>query len=122
MIEGVECAIAHLIFLGDIVKARERKLEADFQADLILDLKDLFPGCFIMKNDESLIQGIPDLTILYKNTWAVLEVKAYEGAAHQPNQDYYVDLFDGMSYAAFIFPENKEEVLDELQQTFGAKR
>ena len=95
MIEGVECAIAHLIFLGDIVKARERKLEADFQADLILDLKDLFPGCFIMKNDESLIQGIPDL---------------------------YVDLFDGMSYAAFIFPENKEEVLDELQQTFGAKR
>lgn len=104
------------------MRARERKLEADFQSNLIAELRAIFPGCFIMKNDEQLIQGIPDLIILYKKHWAILECKAFEGAERQPNQEYYVDLFDGMSYAAFIFPENKEEVIDELQQAFRARR
>lgn len=97
------------------MRARERKLEADFQATLIKELRELFPGCFIMKNDEAYIQGVPDLTILYGRHWATLECKAYEEAEHQPNQDYYVGLHDEMSYSAFIFPENKEEILDELQ-------
>ena len=93
-------------------------LEKGFQKNLIKDIKNRFPGCVIMKNDSSYIQGIPDLTILYKNRWVVLEGKKDKNAVRQPNQDYYVDKLNAMSFARFIYPENKEEVLNELQQAF----
>lgn len=92
------------------------RLERDFQAKLIKELKIMFKGCIIVKNDPNYIQGIPDLLILYNDRWAALEVKKSEHAHHQPNQEYYVDLMDQMSFAAFIYPENKEEILYELQQ------
>lgn len=98
------------------------KLERDFQAKLIKEIKQIFKGCIVMKNDSSYIQGIPDLLILYRDKWAALEVKKSETAHHQPNQEYYVELMDEMSYASFIYPENKEEVLYELQQTLFSRR
>ena len=98
------------------------KLESKFQAELINELTELFPGCFILKNDSGYAQGIPDLLVLFRSKWAMLEVKASAHASHQPNQDYYIDLFDQMSYGAFIFPENKEEILRELQSAFGTRR
>ena len=98
------------------------KLERDFQAKLIKELKQIFTGCIVMKNDSSYIQGIPDLIILYRDKWAALEVKKSEDAPHRPNQEYYVELMDEMSYASFIYPENKEEVLYELQQTLFSRR
>ena len=98
------------------------KLERDFQRNLTKELKDIFVGCIIMKNDSSYIQGIPDLLILYKDRWAALEVKKSATASHRPNQEYYVDKMDEMSYASFIYPENKEVVLDELQQTLFSRR
>ena len=91
-------------------------LERNYQAYLIKKLKAMFPGCEILKNDSGYIQGFPDLLILYNNKWAALEVKKDEAAHHQPNQEYYVDRLRGMSYAAFIFPENEEEILDEVQR------
>lgn len=93
--------------------------ENQFQAKLIKDLESLFPGCMVLKNDSSYRQGIPDLTVFYKDKWATLEVKKNKTASHQPNQDYYVDQMNRMSFSRFIYPENKEEVLHELQQTFG---
>lgn len=90
-------------------------LESVFQSRLIKELNDLFPGCIILKNDSGYLQGIPDLLILFKKRWAALEVKPSAFATHQPNQDYYVDKMDGMSFAAFIYPENKEGILHELQ-------
>jgi hypothetical protein len=92
--------------------------ERDFQAALIKDLKNLFPGCIIMKNDPEYIQGIPDLTILYGKHWAFLECKRSITAKHRPGQDYYINTGDNMSFARFICPENKEDVLNELQQAF----
>ena len=94
------------------------KLENKFKTDLIKELKNIFPGCMVMHLDPTEIQGIPDLLILYKDKWAVLEGKKDCKASHRPNQDYYVDLMDDMSFAAFIYPENKEEVLHDLQQAF----
>ena len=93
-------------------------LESSFQAQLIKDLKKMFPGCIVVKNDSSYIQGIPDLTIFYKDKWATLECKQNARAKKQPNQDYYVGRMNEMSFSKFICPENKEEVLYELQQTF----
>lgn len=94
------------------------KLERDFQAKLIKELKSIFPGCIVLKNDSSYIQGIPDLLVLYRDKWASLEVKRSRTASHRPNQSYYVDLMDEMSFSRFICPENKEEVLHELEQAF----
>lgn len=94
------------------------KLERDFQANLIKELKALFKDCIITKLDSSHIQGIPDILILYKNKWATLECKKFAGAKKQPNQNYYVDIMNKMSFSRFICPENKEEVLNDLQQAF----
>lgn len=93
-------------------------LENKFQAKLIREIKDMFPGCIVMKNDSSYIQGIPDLLILYENRWASLEVKKSSRASHRPNQNYYVEKMDDMSFSRFIYPENKEEVLKELHSYF----
>lgn len=93
-------------------------LENKFQSNLIKELKKLFVGCIIMKNDASYIQGIPDLIVLYKDKWASLECKKNANAKRQPNQEYYVGLMNEMSFSRFICPENKEEVLHELCETF----
>ena len=93
-------------------------VESKFQSILIKELKERFKGCVVVKNDANYMQGIPDLTIYYGNRWAMLETKRSEDAPHRPNQDYYVSLFNDMSYAAFIFPENKEVILNEMEQTF----
>ena len=93
------------------------KLERDFQAKLIKEIKSIFPGCIVMKTDPTYIQGLPDLLILHNNKWAALEVKRSANASKRPNQDYYVEKMDDMSYASFIYPENKEDILDELRKT-----
>lgn len=96
--------------------------ESDFQKDLIDEIKKEFPGCIVIKLDPNYIQGIPDLLILCRDRWAALECKRSEEASHQPNQDYYISLMNNMSFARFIYPENKEEILDELQQSFRVRR
>ena len=96
------------------------KLESSFQANLIRELKRIFPGCVVVKNDPNYIQGFPDLTVFYKDKWAVLECKKEANAKKQPNQEYYVGMLNEMSFSSFIYPENKEEVLYELQQAFFA--
>ncbi len=96
--------------------ARSRKLESGFQDKLRDDIKAKFPGCMIFKMDQ--IQGIPDLLVLYKNKWASLENKKNVNAKHQPNQDYYVNKMNDMSFARFVYPENKDLVLEELEHHF----
>lgn len=91
--------------------------ESIFQAALIKELKKRYPGCIILKNDPRYKQGIPDLLFLYKKKWAALECKQSKHAKHQPNQDYWVDKMNKMSFAKFIYPENKEDILNEMEQT-----
>lgn len=93
------------------------KLEREFQKDLINEIKDRFPGCIVMKQDPTYKQGIPDLLVLHKNRWFALECKKSDSEKKQPNQQYYVDRMNEMSFARFIYPENKEEVLDEIQRS-----
>lgn len=97
---------------------RSDRLERDFQSGLIQELKIRFPGCMVMKLDSSQIQGIPDLLVLYREHWATLECKKKERAKRRPNQEYYIEKMNDMSFSRFISPQNKEEVIDELQQAF----
>ena len=96
--------------------------ENQYQARLVRKLKRMFPGCVILKNDAQYQQGIPDLILLWKSFWAMLEVKLSAAAHTQPNQDYYVQMLGEMSFAAYIYPENEEEVLSALQQAFEPPR
>lgn len=97
-------------------------LERDFQKSLIKELKELFPGCIVLKNDPNYIQGIPDLTVFYGDKWATLEVKKSSKESKRPNQEYYVEKMNDMSFSRIIFPENKEEVLDELHKALRPRR
>lgn len=94
--------------------------ESAYQSYLVTRIEELIPGCFVMKQNPKEIQGIPDLLILFGCVWAMLEVKKSESEPFQPNQEYYLGLFDGMGYAAVIFPENEEQILHDLQFAFGA--
>jgi hypothetical protein len=95
------------------------KLESEFVLDLKEELTHRFPGCFIYKLDPNQVQGIPDLLVLWRSYWAVLETKRGLRSVRQPNQEYYVDQFNEMSFAAFVHPLNYRDVLDELERVFG---
>lgn len=92
-------------------------LESKFQSKLIQELKQRLNGCMVMKTDPCYIQGIPDLLVLYNNKWASLECKKSANASKRPNQEYYVNKMNEMSFSRFICPENKEEVINELCET-----
>lgn len=94
--------------------------ESEYQKRLIDKLHRLYPGCVVLKNDPSYLQGIPDLVIFYRDRWAMLEVKASATAKVQANQPYYVDTLNQMSFAAFIYPSNEEDVLDALETALRA--
>lgn len=93
--------------------------ESEFQHDIIREIKQRFPGCIVLKNDAGYIQGIPDLLVLYRDKWAALECKKEKGAHLQPNQEYYLEKMKQMSFGALIFPENRKEIIDELEQALG---
>lgn len=98
--------------------ARSSKLESGFQDGLKREIADMLPGCMIFKMDQ--MQGIPDLLILYGEKWASLECKKNARAARQPNQEYWVDVMSRMAFSAFVYPENKYEILDELARYFNS--
>ena len=100
------------------------KTEAKYQHHVIEELERRFPGAFVLKNDPHYIQGIPDLTVLWKDKWATLECKKSEKDYKKdftPNQHIYVQKMKNMSYSSFIFPENEQEVLDEVERAFTKK-
>ena len=92
-------------------------VESEFQKNVRLELSHRLPGCIVLKNDANYIQGFPDLLVLYNNRWAALECKRSINEHHQPNQDWYITKLNGMSYASFIFPENREKVMNDLERS-----
>lgn len=93
-------------------------LESAYAIRLMKRLRKDYPGIVILKNDANYLQGVPDRLLLFENKWAMLETKRGANGRHEPNQDWYVDLFNKMSFGAFIDPTNEREVLRGLQQTF----
>jgi hypothetical protein len=99
---------------------RRKQLESRFQKKLVAELQEMFPGALIYKNET--VQGLPDLTVLWKDHWALLERKRESDSSKRMNQPYYVELANQMSFGRFVYPENKQEVLNDLQQAFGVRR
>jgi hypothetical protein len=99
-----------------------RTKEGQYQARLIRKLKEMFPGCLILKNDPQYLQGVPDVLILFYGRWGALEVKLALDGEIQANQSYYIEMMDRMSFASFICPENEDRVLYDLQRTLAPGR
>ncbi len=95
-------------------------LENKFKTQLVKEIETRLPGSLVFHLDPNERQGAPDLLVLYQDRWAALEGKKEKDASHRPNQDYYVNLMNRMSFARFIYPENREEILNELQRSFKA--
>jgi hypothetical protein len=93
-------------------------LENKFKTNLVAEIEKRLPGSLVFHTDPRERQGAPDLLVLYQDRWAALEGKKTKTASHRPNQDYYVQVMNRMSFARFIYPENKEEVLNELERSF----
>lgn len=98
---------------------KSSKLEKEFEASYIKRLENEFPGCVIIKGNSAMRQGVPDRLLLHENHWAFLEFKREENSDRQENQDYYIEKFGAMSYAAIVSPENADEVIREIQSAFG---
>jgi len=93
-------------------------LESSFKTVILERIKKLYPDIIILKNDSGYLQGIPDWLFLLGDTWFSLEIKRSEDSPVRPNQPYYVERMNQMSFSAFVYPENAEEVLDEIQRAF----
>jgi Holliday junction resolvase len=94
-------------------------VESEFQRRVIQRLKTEFPDCVVMKQDASYKQGIPDLVIFHKDRYAMLEVKKSAKASHQPQQDYYISKFNDWSFASFVYPENVDQVFEQLKEVLA---
>ena len=105
------CLIKYsLYFLKVVLKI----LEKDFQHFVIKILKAKFPEGYILKNDASYVQGIPDIIMLYENKWIALEIKRSCKSSKRPNQEYHVNKMNAMSFSRFVYPENFDEVIKEI--------
>lgn len=93
-----------------------------FKTKFIKRVEEEFPGAIVLLMDAGYIQGVPDIFVVYGRSWAALEVKAAHNSRHQPNQDWWVTRLRDYSYASFVYPENEEEVLNELQLAFRVSR
>ena len=92
-----------------------RKRESAFQSEVIQELEARWPGCTVRKNPPGYDNGFPDVVAYIGRLWAMFECKRSAHEKHRPNQDWWVDHLNLMGFARFIFPENKDAVLDELE-------
>lgn len=111
-----------MCFFSFCLKELKSLLESKFKTALINEIEQIFPGCIVIHPNPNEIQGFPDLIILYNDQWAALEGKRNINSPCQPNQEHYVELLNNMSHAWFIYPENKQEVLHDLQLAFRTRR
>lgn len=91
-------------------------LESNFQNKILIqNIMRRFPGAIIVKPDETYIRSFPDRIILYGDRWAALETKRERLAGKRPNQEFYINLLNRMSFGRFINPENMEDILNEME-------
>lgn len=90
--------------------------ESEFQKEVAGWLRK--QGCRVIKQDPAIgkQKGIPDLLVLKEGWWGMLEIKAHKNSSHQPGQDEWVAWANENSYGKFVYPENWEEIQEELEE------
>lgn len=93
--------------------------ESTFQHKLIKMLRKIPKSSFIVKEAKA-IRGIPDIIGCIDGTYVALEVKKNKGEAQKNTgriclqKKFIRDIQCVGGYASFIYPENHEEILEEL--------
>lgn len=98
------------------------KKETDFKNELYKKIRTRYPGSEVVPNDANYLQGFPDATVYLPNgKYFLLEGKIKKDASRQPNQEYYVNESPLSSNAMFVYPENEEEVLLEIERRYNGE-
>lgn len=94
--------------------------ESGFKQRFMKSLREELPDpVLFQKTDATTHQGIPDLLIQVGNKVAYVETKAEQGASHRPGQDEWVAYLNSIGcYAAFAYPENKWQIIEDLKHYF----
>lgn len=94
-------------------------IEGTYRSKLIKKLKVHFPGLIVLHNNPNQIKGIPDLTLLYHNRYAMLETKMAPNSSKRPNQDTWISYFERQgAFSAFVNASNEKEIINELRRYF----
>lgn len=89
------------------------KKESAFEKEVVKFLKS--KGCDVFKMRYA-PEGTPDRLFLKEGFWGMLEVKKSEKAPFRPLQPEKIKKFNEMSYAKAVYPENWEEIKNELEK------
>lgn len=93
--------------------------ESDFKSDLYKEIRERFPGAEVLPNDAGYLQGFPDATVYFPNgRYYLLEGKRSGKASKRPNQEYYVTKSPLSNNAQFVYPENKDDIMKELERRY----
>lgn len=96
-------------------------LESEFKNYTKKRIMDRFPNLDLdFINTKPYHRSMPDVFIIGPGVWAALEFKRFEDSDYRPNQEYNILRLNKKGYATFVFPENLEEVLDELEILFSS--
>lgn len=96
------------------------KKETEFERAVCKEIRGWDNNIRVYKMDPNVAaQGIPDRLVLCNGKFALLEFKRTKNSPRRPNQDWYVDFFNKKGFSAFIYPENKEEILTNLKIYLG---
>ena len=97
-------------------------LESEFRKAFLEEVQNridpLNKGFLFFLNASNAFRSFPDIVILGSHKWAALEFKKSKRASHQPNQEYYINKLNEIGYASFVYPENAEEILNDLEELF----
>lgn len=89
--------------------------ESSLQSKIIKYLES--KGCYVVKTGGiGTGNGCPDLLFFYEGFYGALEVKASKTAKFQPLQKIILDKFDSWSYGRVVWPENWNDIKNELEQ------
>lgn len=95
------------------------KKESSFKSSLYKEIRERFPGSEVVINDAGYVQGFPDATVYLPNgRYFLLEGKRECNSSRQPNQEYYVERSPLSNNACFVYPENKEKIMEELERRY----
>ncbi len=93
-------------------------LESEFKEIVKDEIRDRFPD-LDLDFVTTISRSMPDMIILAPACyWAALEFKRSKNSPHRPNQDHHIERLRKKGYATFVYPENLEVVLDELEILF----
>lgn len=90
--------------------------EADFQKKVIAWLKK--QGCLVLKYEQNATTraGVADVFFCKEGFYGFIETKKAKNSPLRPGQKEFIEKMDEWSYGRICYPENFEQIKEELLQ------